>query len=190
MTGGDPFSLYARACAGFDDLVRSIDETGWSAATPCPEWDVRALINHVTVEDLWAGELFAGRTIEQVGSAFDGDQLGDSPAARWSRAMSGALAAAGAPDTMTRTVHLSFGDVPGAEYAMQLFADHLVHAWDLATALGRDGRLDPELVAACREWFAANEEAYRATGAIGPRQPLPADADEQATLLAAFGRAS
>ena len=85
-------------------------------------------------------------------------------------------------------MHLSFGDVPGAEYARQLAADHLVHAWDLARALGVDDRLDPDAVQAVLGWFGDNEDAYRAAGVIGPRVELPDGADEQAQLLARFGR--
>jgi uncharacterized protein (TIGR03086 family) len=89
---------------------------------------------------------------------------------------------------MDRTVHLSFGDFPGREYAMQLFADHLIHAWDLARAIGADERLDAELVAACTTWFAPVEEAYRSAGAIADRPPVPDGADAQTRLLAMFGR--
>jgi uncharacterized protein (TIGR03086 family) len=89
---------------------------------------------------------------------------------------------------MDRTVHLSFGDFPGREYAMQLFADHLIHAWDLARAIGVDERLDPELVGACTAWFTAMEEAYRSAGAIAARPPVSDGADAQTRLLAMFGR--
>jgi hypothetical protein len=71
---------------------------------------------------------------------------------------------------------------------MQLFADHLIHGWDLARAIGGDERLDPELVDACARWFEANEEGYRSAGAVGPRPETSPGADAQAALLAAFGR--
>jgi len=85
-------------------------------------------------------------------------------------------------------VHLSYGDVPGREYAMQLAADHLVHAWDLARALDESTRLDPEAVAGVLAWFAGNEEAYRGAGLIGPRPAMPAGAGPQEALLVMFGR--
>src|SRR5512133_3551258 len=146
--------LLRRAAGRVDLLVAEIHEPQWNDPTPCPGWTVRALVNHVAVEDLWAGELFAGRTIAEVGDRLDGDQLGAVPLDRWRSAVRGALDAAGAPGAMTETVHLSFGDVPGSEYAMQLFADHLVHGWDLAVALGRPAALDPDDAAAALAWFA------------------------------------
>jgi hypothetical protein len=71
---------------------------------------------------------------------------------------------------------------------MQLFADMLIHGWDLARAIGADERLDPELVAVLAAWFADKADAYRAAGAVGPRPGVPEDADAQTTLLADFGR--
>lgn len=181
-------SLLVAAGTIFGGHVHAIDDADWALPTPCAEWTVRELVNHVAVEDLWARELFAGATIESVGAALAGDQLGSDPARRWDDAFKGAIAAASEPGAMTRIVHLSFGDLPGSEYAAQLFADHLVHAWDLATALGRDSGIPAELAAACREWFAGNEDAYRAAGAIGARQESVAGTDDLSALIAAFGR--
>ncbi|MGH3664748.1 MAG: TIGR03086 family metal-binding protein, partial [Egibacteraceae bacterium] len=60
--------------------------------------------------------------------------------------------------------------------------------WDLARATGGDEGLDPELVAACAEWFDDNEAVYRQSGAVGAATEVDADADPQARLLARFGR--
>ena len=95
-----------------------------------------------------------------------------------------------ADGVLERMVHLSFGDVPGQEYAQQLHADLLIHGWDLARATGGDEGLDPELVQACASWFKEREELYRGSGAVGPRAELPAGADAQTELLAAFGRSA
>jgi ketosteroid isomerase-like protein len=84
------------------------------------------------------------------------------------------------------TVHLSFGETPKEEYALQLAADHLVHGWDLAVAIEGDTRMDPHLVHAIAVWFEAREDIYRDGGAISPRLPLAGDA--QRDLLARFGR--
>jgi hypothetical protein len=69
-----------------------------------------------------------------------------------------------------------------------LFADHLIHAWDLARAIGADERLDGELVASCASWFEAVEDAYRSAGVIAARPPVAGGADAQTVLLACFGR--
>ena len=53
----------------------------WSAPTPCADWDVRQLVNHVVGEDRWTKPLVNGRTIAEVGGSLDGDLLGDQPVA-------------------------------------------------------------------------------------------------------------
>jgi uncharacterized protein (TIGR03086 family) len=93
-----------------------------------------------------------------------------------------------ADGALDRTVHLSFGDHPGREYTMQLAADHLVHAVDLARALGVDDTVDPAAAAAIRDWFGPMEAAYRDMGVIGPREEVPAGAGAQAELLGMMGR--
>ena len=80
------------------------------------------------------------------------------------------------------------GGCPAEEYVSQLFADHLIHGWDLAVGLGTDRTLDPEAVRACLDWFEGREEMYRAGGAIGPRVDVADDASAQDRLLGAFGR--
>ncbi|MGH3473436.1 MAG: TIGR03086 family metal-binding protein [Aeromicrobium sp.] len=178
--------LHRRAVENFAQKVQQVSDDQWDQPTPCTEWDVRALVNHVVGEELWVKPLVDGRTIEDVGTAFDGDVLGDDPR---STATAAAAEANDAFDQGVRdgvTVHLSFGETPADEYAMQLTADHLIHGWDLAAGAGLDRTMDAELVAVVAEWFASQEEAWRAGGAIGPRAEMTGD--PQVDLLAAFGR--
>jgi uncharacterized protein (TIGR03086 family) len=180
--------LFRAAVGVFGQRVHAIAEDQWQLPTPCPDWNVRELVNHVTGEDLWCVPLLAESTIAEVGDRFDGDVLGDDPFATWDTAAAAAVAAVAAPGAMDVTTHLSFGDVPGREYTMQLFADHLVHGWDLARAIGADETLPGELVDALATWFADREELYRGAGAIGPKIELAEGANAQDRLLAAFGR--
>jgi uncharacterized protein (TIGR03086 family) len=181
-------AIFGRAVAEFDARVQQIGDHQWGAATPDDDWTVRDLVNHVVVEDLWAPPLLAGSTIAEVGDRFDGDVLGADPKAAWAGTSAGAVQAAEAEGAMDRIVHLSFGDFPGSDYTLQLFADHLIHAWDLARAIGVDERLDAGLVTSCAGWFDVTEDAYRNAGAIAARPPVPGDADAQTLLLARFGR--
>jgi uncharacterized protein (TIGR03086 family) len=184
----DVVGLHRRSIEEFGQRVGAVADDQWDLSTPCSDWDVRTLVNHVVAENLWTPPLLEGKTVADVGDRFDGDVLGDDPKAAWHDASAAAVASASQEGAMERTVHLSFGDFPGSEYALQLFADHVIHGWDLAAAIGAEQHIDPELVDACAKWFASVEDAYRAAGAIGPRPEIPAGADDQTTLLAMFGR--
>jgi uncharacterized protein (TIGR03086 family) len=182
----DVSTLYQRTVEHFAGHVRAVGDDQWKDPTPCTEWSVRDLVNHVTSENLWTVPLVEGSTIEEVGDRFDGDVLGDDPVASALTASSGAAAAMGAALSRGGTVHLSFGETPTDEYAMQMAADNLVHGWDLAAAIGADRRLDDGLVQAVAAWFDEREELYRGGGAIAARRELTGDT--QHDLLARFGR--
>jgi uncharacterized protein (TIGR03086 family) len=179
-------TLYHRTVELWADRVNAVRSDQWDDPTPCREWSVRELVNHVAGEDRWTVPLMEGRTIEDVGDALDGDLLGDEPVRA---ALEAAMAATGVVAERLSdggTVHLSYGEEQATEYVHQLAADHLVHAWDLAVATGQDHRLDPHLAADVSAWFAEREELYRGAGAVGPRGV--SHGGGQADLLAAFGR--
>jgi uncharacterized protein (TIGR03086 family) len=188
MPGADTADLHRRASHWFSRQVDQIRPDQWHLPTPCSDWDVRELVNHVAGEALWTPPLMAGGTIAEVGDRFDGDVLGDAPVDRWHEAAAEAQNAIDASGALDKNVHLSFGDTPATEYVTQLFADHLIHGWDLAQAIGADTRMDPELVTACATWFDTVEPLYRQAGAIGPALDVSPDADAQAVLLSRFGR--
>ena len=184
----DLATLFHRTVDTWTERVATVADDQWGSPTPCTEWSVRDLVNHVTGEDRWTVPLMQGSTIADVGSSLDGDLLGDRPGPAASAAATQAVAVVDERLPSHGTVHLSYGDEKMDEYILQLCADHLVHAWDLAAATGGDTTLDPELVTEVAAWFADREQMYRAGGAIGPHQE--AAPDPQSQLLAGFGRSA
>ena len=180
--------MYLRSVDEFDKRVQVVRELDLEKPTPCTEWNVRALINHLVYEDKWAVPLLAGKTIAEVGDAFEGDLLGDDPHRAWKQASEEATTAAREPGATEGTVHLSSGDSSGGDYLDELTADHLIHGWDLAQATGGETNLDPELMDHVSAWAVPIEDALKASGAYGDKIEPPADADPQTKLLAVFGR--
>ncbi|MCP3819107.1 TIGR03086 family metal-binding protein [Streptomyces sp. A3M-1-3] len=180
---------HAEALALFTERVHAVRADQWDDPTPCDEWSVADLVNHLTVEQLWVPPLVTqGRTVEDEADAFEGDVLGDDPVAAWDSAAAGARKAFGAPGALSRTVHLSSGRSRASAYCAQMTADAVIHAWDLSRALGAEERLPAALVD-----FAAGETAPYADGLEGtglfaaPVEPPPG-ADAQTRLLALLGR--
>ncbi|HEX7094561.1 MAG TPA: TIGR03086 family metal-binding protein [Acidimicrobiales bacterium] len=184
----DLLELQERAADEFGRRVDAVRKDQWSASTPCTEWNVRALVNHIVYEDRWAPHLVRGETIDQVGTRYDGDQLGDDPQRAWADARAGALAAFRSPGALDQTVHLSYGDESSSGYLAQLTADHLVHAWDLARGIGADDTLDPELVQWAWDAMRPQEQMLRASGLFGEPVAVADDSDLQTKLLAFVGR--
>jgi uncharacterized protein (TIGR03086 family) len=180
--------LHRRAVEHWAARVAAVKDDGWDDPTPCTEWSVRDLVNHVVAEELWTAPLLRGKTIQEVGSQFDGDVLGED--ARGRARMAADEAAAIVDEILPDGGHvqLSYGEEDMAEYVRQLCADHLIHGWDLAAATGGDTSMDPELVAEVGVWFAEREAMYRGAGVIGPRSTSAGS--PQSDLLAGFGRPS
>jgi len=173
---------------GFGRRVQRVAARQWHDATPCRAWDVRALVNHLTVEQLWVPPLIAGMTLPDVGDRFDGDQLGHDPVATWDAAAAGAVAALEVPGALDRTVHLSYGDRDAAGYCWEMTSDLLVHTWDLARATGTEETLDPELVDVIYRRAAPYASKLHESGLFDRPVPVLDGADPQTRLLALFGR--
>lgn len=184
----DLVALFARSTDRCSTLIESIRPDQWSNPTPCTGWDLRALVNHLTAEQLWAPHLLAGETIEQVGDRYDGDVLGDDPAATWRQAVAGSVAAFAEPGALDRTVHLSYGDESAREYLLQMLTDAAVHGWDVARAIGAGDEIDPEVATLLLRTWQERRELVRASGVFGDEVEVPAGADDQTRLLALLGR--
>jgi uncharacterized protein (TIGR03086 family) len=184
----DLLVLFRRAADGFGRHVHRVGATQWHNDTPCTDWDVRTLVNHVAVEQLWVPPLMEGSSVAAVGSRFDGDQLGDDPVATWDTVVSPSSAAFGAPGALDGTVALSAGEKPASEYCWEMTTDALIHSWDLARGIGADESLDAELVELVYERILPVAEHLQETGLFAPPVPVADDVDLQTKLLALFGR--
>src|SRR5215210_3396819 len=137
---------YEHALTEFGNRVEQVGDDQWGNPTPCPDWDVRALVAHLVDEQRWAPYLLGGGTVADAGDRFAGDPLGDDPKGAWSAASAAALDAFSADGGLDRPVRLSYGEVSARDYIWEMTVDATVHAWDLARGIGVDDRLDPELV--------------------------------------------
>jgi uncharacterized protein (TIGR03086 family) len=180
--------LFNRATQEFDDRVHAIRPDQWGDSTPDTDWDVRALVNHLVVEQLWVPETLAGKTVEEVGDRLEGDQTGPDPVATWERAVAESRATFAQPGAMDRIVHLTGRDAPALDYCREMTADAVVHAWDLAKGIDSDERLDPELVEYAFEVFNSMKDDLATSGMFAEPIPVPDDADPLTRLLAVVGR--
>ncbi len=179
---------FERAADFFGSVVDQISDSQWDEPTPCDEWNVRGLLNHVVVEQLWAPLLLEGKTIADVGSTFDGDQLGSEPKEAWRESSLESRAWFGSPGAMERTVHLSYGDDSAVNYCDQMTVDALIHGWDLARAIDADETLPTDLVDWAYGALLPMQELLIASGVFGTPVEIPESADQQSKLLGLLGR--
>lgn len=178
--------LIPRGAAEFGSRVHLVSPARWDDPTPCTEWSVRDLVNHLTSEHLWVPDLLAGKTIEEVGDRYDGDVLGDDPVGAWDAAIQSSLAA-WSDASEDQIVHLSFGDAPAHEYAEQMLSDLVIHGWDLARAAGLDEHLDGIVVDHVYGYLEPRVEQWAGFGVFA--EPVDAKSDNlQDRLLGLTGR--
>ena len=182
----DVGETYRRSVEGWLAVAARVRD--WTAPTPCSDWTVRELVNHVVGEDRWTRPLVEGQTIAEVGDSLSGDLLGEDPGGAVLAAAAEALGSVQERLEGGGIVHLSYGDEDLAEYVRQLTADHLVHGWDLAAASGQDRTLDADVVAEVAAWYADREALYRGAGIVAERPAGVTSSGPQDDLLLAFGR--
>ena len=113
--------------------------------TPCADWDVRALLNHVLGNnDLYAAGA-AGLPVDWAERARD--RVGGDPLAAYDRSAA-AVTAAFAAASPTTEISFPFGVLPAQQAVAVHFVDILVHGWDLAVATGQDPALPDDLAEA------------------------------------------
>jgi uncharacterized protein (TIGR03086 family) len=180
--------LHRVAMAEFDLRVRQIPPDHWGASTPCEEWDVYDLVRHNIVENRWVPLLLAGATVAEAAPSVEMDDDETDPTDAWEESRLAALAAFDKVD-LDDEVMLSRGPTPALTFLQERASDLLVHAWDLARAVGAEDTLDDEAVAAVWEvsWPMRDVLANLPQYFDPPIDPAP-DADLQTRLLALFGR--
>jgi len=173
-----------------DKVVQGIDESQLGNPTPCTEWTVRDVLNHIT-----GGSTMFAVCVEE-GSVPDdmlpqlmgGDNLGDDYLGSWRAASSRAVAAFGIPGVLDKVVTLPFGQMPAGIALNIAIFDVLTHAADLATATGQeldDNELIETALGVGRQMIGPD---LRTPGVFGPEVEAPAGATPTQRLLAFAGR--
>jgi len=187
----DDVATMQKVVAEANRVVSGITPEQLDLPTPCSEWDVRALLNHVTGgSDMFAEGVSQGAiSDERVGELLGTDRLGDDYQGSFAAATQRALDAFATPGAAEKMVTLPFGTMPaGAALNIAIF-DVTVHAWDLAKATGQDTSLDPAVVEpALAVGTQMIGDDMRAAGMFGAAVDVADDAPASDRLAAFAGR--
>ena len=131
----DRLVAHQRAQDTFANVLFNVTSDQLSSPTPCPEWDVKALIDHVVAGNQRVVERAGGQVVS----------LPQDLGAAHRASAKAAQETFGEPRALSRTYKLPIGELPGTAFIELRTSDLLVHAWDLAIATGQPTDLDPEL---------------------------------------------
>jgi uncharacterized protein (TIGR03086 family) len=179
--------LYLYAIDQATSVVNQVQLEQYGLPTPDTEWDVRTLMNHMLYELAWATDIIDGKTIAEVGAAYDGDLLGDNGHRSWRRyELAARQSVAAAPES--RKVHLSYGDRPLNDYLFEAGNDELVHAWDLGRAIDVEVIFDEKAAKMLYNLALKNQADIAGSGLYAPPVRVADTSSTQTKLLALLGR--
>ncbi len=174
------------AVAVLTPLVHGTPASALANPTPCDEWAVADLLNHL----VGGGQMFAaGLRGDAVTGPPDTDLLGDDHIAAYDEAIAAFSSALANASDLSAPVTLPFATLP-ADVALRIAAaDLLVHAWDLATATGQSFDPPVDFVDSVTPFYAEFiSPPLREGGLFGPEIEVSADATSLDRLVALAGR--
>jgi len=179
----DQLTAFRLARHEFEDRLASVDVDQWELPTPCAEWDVAALVQHIIDGDSFATLLLGGSSLHDAITTLmaetDPREFGaeaDSLDAAFSRATPG------------QTVDHPVGVIPVEDFLEFRTTDYTGHAWDLARATGQSEQLDPVLVAHLWERSEARLDMFTSSDHYGGGSRGADTTDLQARWLDRIGR--
>ena len=179
--------LFHKALHTVDAVMRQVKTDDMNKPTPCSEWDVRALMNHIVSETAWVEPLLQGKTVDEVGSSLDGDMLGTDPHESWHAYMIRSMNAANLADPEA-TAHLSYGNKSVKAYLDEVGGDIIIHAWDLAKGVDTMFIIDEDTCSAVMRGTRDVMPLGRQGGLIADVVPVKDSAGPMEKLLALYGR--
>ena len=191
MTEQDVFILADQALKVVIDQIRDDqwDQTVPDGMTPrLPGSTLRTVVNYHAYDDAWVPDVLEGKTIEDVGTRWDGDLLGDHPKLNFTSIVETAVMTVGGFDDLDRTVHLSYGDYPAREYLKHITYFRGLRVYDIAKFIGADPTMPDNLVQGLWDHIAPEAEQWRQMGVFGAAVEVPQSAPLQDRLLGLTGR--
>lgn len=178
--------LLGRAVDGVLPVVRGIPDGALADPTPCAEYDVKDLVNHLFHVVVEFRKLAAKGSVDFTVTP---DRVGDG--ADWrerfaeaARELAAAWSAPGAEEGTAGTM-----DMPARTLGAMALLDLAVHGWELARATGQpQPPADAAVVAELAGQVAGMAPTARAMGMFGEPVAVPAGAPEFERLLGLTGR--
>lgn len=129
----EPIEQLAAILPSLKDTVEHIDAAQLTNPTPCDEFTVHDVIDHMMVGAATFAHAFRGTTPPELTAPA---VYGRVPTAEFDETMDELLDALRSPGAMKRTIESPFGPMPAPDFARFVAFDGLIHGWDLTVSTG------------------------------------------------------
>jgi uncharacterized protein (TIGR03086 family) len=156
--------------------------------TPCTDWDLRTLLNHMILWTSYSAERRAHG--ESVAEELMSKDFTAEPgyAQAYQAQIAKAVDAWSEPEAWAGDRNVMGSATPAADIAAMLIAEMVLHGWDIAQATGQDYRCDDGVAQAVLETVRAQGELFRQYQGFAAIVSVPEDATAFDHALALSGR--
>jgi len=173
MSSDSATQILVRGLDQLETLLRSVRQEDLARPTPCSDWTVSDLVDHIVQAPSRFATMVRGEDVDWAAPTPHAD---DPMAAYQQNTQALRAALAEHPDAQ-----------PGPDWQC---AEIAVHTWDLATALGQStDSFDPEVAERGRAFMLASLNDDNRSPVFGPEMQAPEEADAYARIAAFAGRA-
>ena len=178
----------AAAAAETINIVNGVRPEQFGDSTPCDEWDVRTLLNHIILWTAYSSEQRArgGSVAEDLMNKDFAANPGF--AADYAAQADKALDAWADPAAWERDLGVMGSATPSADIAALLIAESVLHGWDLAVATGQRYQCDDATAVAVLDVVREQGELFRQYKGFADPVKVPDDASVFDKALAESGR--
>ncbi|MER5393867.1 TIGR03086 family metal-binding protein [Saccharopolyspora sp. NPDC002686] len=173
-----------RALEAVGHLVSGIREGQWSNPTPCTDWTVEDLVNHLVDVNLAVAASLTHQAPPEPGTR----HLNSTPVEVYVRSSGAVQAAFDQPQALELIYQGPFGETTGAALLLVRMADLLTHGWDLARATGQPVDLPEDLAEQALTFVSRQFTEPVRNGRFDPAQAISEDAPAIDRLAAFLGR--
>ncbi|MFF3429889.1 TIGR03086 family metal-binding protein [Streptomyces sp. NPDC002602] len=143
----DPRGGLFKVVALAHEVLAGIRPDQYDEVTPCPDYSVRDMANHLVSVLRRVAVLGAGGSFMSV-PHFAEDIADGDWAEAWAVSVKEFDAVWSDPAVLGRQIGLPWGPVPGVVASVIYTNEFVLHVWDLAKATGQNPAWDPEMLAA------------------------------------------
>jgi len=142
--------LHARVLRQSVDIVDGIGDDQWDRPTPCAQWTVRELVEHMILENRGFAAAAGGETSDR--RVWTDRQFVDDRRADYRASADRVVEAFGAPGVLDGEFWLPLINpavrLPARQAVSFHLLDYVVHGWDVAAAIGRPVRVPADIAEA------------------------------------------
>ncbi len=190
MTKTNLSSEMAAAAAEAARVVNGVPDTAGTldAATPCNDWDLRTLLNHLILWTAYSAERRAHG--ESVAEDLMNKDFTAEPGFRedYAQQIGNAVKAWEDPKTWEGELGVMGDATPAADVGAMLVMEMALHGWDVAKATGQEYVCDDATAEAVRNTVEAQAELFRKYQGFADVVPTPDNATAFDRALSLSGR--